>query len=242
MDFEKIYATDLVVVPECWKLCGDAHCCSFSRYKRNFRMLGFGYSQELLLFPGEFDFLTKKDLLSQFGEHQHRTIPVEFSSYRIALETLVSKRVGCACDHATRTTVCRLYPLLPIIDVDGTVRGVDVKFGLYEELEAQGGLPRACKIGAIPADQLAGFLTIAGEIARSPKMNFYLAAYHVAKEHLRRRLSECERKPDQSVFALYEGLAFKRQLFDVPLLQAELTTLADKYAAHHGASFATELR
>jgi hypothetical protein len=37
--FERIYETDLVYVPDCWQLCSDAHCCSFAKYKKNFNTL-----------------------------------------------------------------------------------------------------------------------------------------------------------------------------------------------------------
>ena len=37
--FEKIYASDLTFQPGCWELCGDAHCCHFSRYKANFSLI-----------------------------------------------------------------------------------------------------------------------------------------------------------------------------------------------------------
>ncbi len=70
-EFEQIYATDLVYVPECWKLCGDAHCCNFARYKSRFKMIGCTPFQELPLLPGEYEFLASKNWLNQFGEHDH---------------------------------------------------------------------------------------------------------------------------------------------------------------------------
>ena len=55
--FDRIYATDLVYAPDCWKLCGNAHCCNFSRYKSQMSILGHQRSQEIPLLPGEFDFI-----------------------------------------------------------------------------------------------------------------------------------------------------------------------------------------
>ena len=60
---ERIYSTDLTFVPNCWKLCGDAHCCSFSRYKAKFRMIAKTPFQELPLLPGEYEFLAAKGWL-----------------------------------------------------------------------------------------------------------------------------------------------------------------------------------
>jgi hypothetical protein len=39
IDFDKIYATDLVYRPGCWQLCGDAHCCNFNRYRARFKII-----------------------------------------------------------------------------------------------------------------------------------------------------------------------------------------------------------
>ena len=59
--FETIYSTDLVYAPDCWKLCGDAHCCNFMRYKSKMSILGKNLFQELPLLPGEFEFLRRAD-------------------------------------------------------------------------------------------------------------------------------------------------------------------------------------
>src|SRR3954468_4396817 len=72
--FERIYVTDLTFVPDCWKLCGDAHCCSFSRYKAKFRMIARTPFQELPLLPGEYEFHLAKGWLKQFEPFEHRVI------------------------------------------------------------------------------------------------------------------------------------------------------------------------
>ncbi len=72
--FERIYATDLRYVPDCYKLCGDAHCCNFSRYKQKFAFMGRSHFQELPLLPGEFEFLRDQGYLAQFQDHELRQI------------------------------------------------------------------------------------------------------------------------------------------------------------------------
>ena len=52
------------------------------------------------------------------------------------IDFLVAQSKNCACEHDTRTTICRLYPLLPIFDLSGRLIDVDRNFGMYEEIEA----------------------------------------------------------------------------------------------------------
>lgn len=67
--FEALYRTDLVDQPASWKLCEDAHCCSFGRHKARFRLISKGGGQDLPLFPGEFEFLQAKVLRGRLVDH-----------------------------------------------------------------------------------------------------------------------------------------------------------------------------
>jgi hypothetical protein len=123
--FDVVYETDLVYVSDCWKLCGDAHCCSFSRYKSRFKMIARTPFQELPLLPGEYDYLRARGWDAQFGEHEHKVVEFSVGDLEIRAESIVSYKSGCACDHDTRPTICRLYPLLPVYDARGALVGVD---------------------------------------------------------------------------------------------------------------------
>ena len=133
--FDRIYATDLAYVRYCWKLCGNAHCCNFSRYKAQFKMIGQHHYQELPLLPGEYEYLQKRGWLARFDGIELKTIDYPLSRGAMKIEFLVGRSKACACEHATRTTTCRLYPLLPVYDVDGAVIDVDTKFGIFEEVD-----------------------------------------------------------------------------------------------------------
>ncbi len=114
--FDEIYQTDLVYEKDCFKLC-DAHCCSgFASHKAQFKFMATGHFNELPLLPGEYEYMKARGYLEQFGDHDHRVIPFELSKRSIKYETIVSRKPGCACNHATRTTICRLYPLIPQYD------------------------------------------------------------------------------------------------------------------------------
>jgi len=237
IDFYVIQATDLVYVPGCWQLCGDAHCCSFSRHKANFKFVGKAPGQELPLLPGEYAYLTSKGLLAQFQDHTYRAVPYTFGSRSILMESIISRRPGCACDHGTRPTICRLYPVLPVFDVDGRVTGVD-RVGIYDQLEDLDGGPRICKVDTLPVDELGKLLTVTTEIAREPRALFYMIAYKLAHDHVLERVRALRGERAVSAFSVFETGLMRSALIDHAVLAEELGALADQFEARYGADFA----
>jgi len=235
--FARIYDLDLVYRPNCWKLCGDAHCCSFTRYKSRFVFLGNKPFQELLLLPGEWDYLVARGATEQFGDHEHKQYAFPIGERFIRADTLLSRKPHCACEHDTRTTVCRLYPVLPVFDIEGHLVGTE-PFGIFEELEQLEGMPRACQIDAVPLGQLDLLLTLVAEIGRIPLFVFYASAYQLAKAQVRTRLAATKRdKPAQSAFSHFENAFFRQQLLDDAALGVELEALRQRFSARYGAAF-----
>lgn len=238
VDWEAIYATELVYEANCWTKCGDAHCCHFSRHKDQFFIMGKKPFQELPLLPGEYEFLRETGRLQQFGEHEFRRTQFAIPGGRmLSLEEIVVHRPGCACQHAHRPTVCRLYPLFPVLDIDGRLAGVDGRFGIYEELEAIEGLARACKVGSVSFEQLDLFLRFVALLSGSPLHLYYLRAYHITKEHVSRRLGALRASSSESAFELFEGQFLRGELIDRETLQEELGALADAFGVRYGPSF-----
>ncbi|MEZ5458847.1 MAG: hypothetical protein R3E65_05925 [Steroidobacteraceae bacterium] len=66
---DELYSSNLLYVPDCWKLCGDAHCCGFSRYKKRFKILTSQPFQSLPMLLGEYDHSCGAAGADQFGEH-----------------------------------------------------------------------------------------------------------------------------------------------------------------------------
>jgi len=217
--FDRAYRTDLVFEPDCWKLCGDAHCCSFSRHKARFEIIN-APRQELPLLPGEWAYLCEQGWNAQFGDHEIRPHQYELDGYTIEWTSMVSNRPMCACDHATRTVVCRLYPLLPTFATDGTLTG-STRVGMYEELEVLEGMEPACRIETIPADQQLLFDDLASAIGDDPVWRFALIAYNLTKRHVFDRLAE-RRDPSVTAFRQFEMGMFRRRLFDHDALRADL--------------------
>jgi len=238
--FDEIYATDLRYWQDCWKLCGDAHCCSFSRYKARFQLIARTSFQELPLLPGEYEYLASKGWLSQFGDFDHKVFEFPLNPGRMRVESIISRRPHCACDHDTRPTICRLYPLLPVYDIDGALIGTD-SLGVYEDLEALQGLEPACRLTSLPFSELQKFLKIASAIGRSALALFYIMAYRLTKEHVRARLMDAHRRGSGvDIFALFERKLLRGQLIDEDALASELRSLADSFQLRYGERFRLE--
>jgi hypothetical protein len=103
--FDTIYNTDLVYTKNCWEMCGDAHCCGFFRYKEKFKLMARRPVHELPLLPGEYAYLQHKGWWAQFGEVEHKVVEYPLDDRVIKMESIVSQRPNCACDHDTRLTV-----------------------------------------------------------------------------------------------------------------------------------------
>jgi hypothetical protein len=226
--YDTVYATDLVYVKDCWKLCGDAHCCSFQRYKSRYRIIAQAPFQELPLLPGEYAYLQQRGWAKQFQPYEHKVQTFEVDGRTLTHESIVSRRPGCACDHATRPTICRLYPLMPQFDLEGRLIGVE-QTGIYEEMERIGGLAPACQLTQLPFAQMDAFLTLTGALAKSPLLTLYLEAYRLTKAHVAGRLAERVGQTGKDVFAAFEGALLRNALVDKPGLHAALSELMQRY-------------
>jgi hypothetical protein len=235
--FDKIYSTDLVYVKDCWKLCGDAHCCNFNRYKSQFTMIGRKYAQELPLLPGEHEYLEHRGFLEQFKECEHKVVDYALDLGAMKLEFMMGASKDCACSHDTRTTVCRLYPLLPVFDIDGRLVGVDPTFGIFEEVEAVDHLERACRVTSIPIQEIGKYAAICAEIGRDPKAVFYAMAYRLTRQHARAQLERARAKGRGSALLILEQAFLLRRLLDQDFLKSQLNALAGRFRQHYGERF-----
>ncbi len=233
--FDRLYRTDLVFEPGCWQLCGDAHCCSFSRHKAGFELFSAA-AQELPLIPGEWAYLNERGVAAQFAPSELRAHEYALGDYTIRWNTVASRRPGCACDHDTRTLVCRLYPLLPVYRLDGQLIATE-PLGMYEELETLEGLPRACQVDAVPFDQLNLFLDVARSLGNDRVWRFYLLAYRHTKRHVFDRLA-ASRTASTTAFRQFELAMLRRRLVDHDVLRHDLNGLLAAVAGDDLAGFA----
>ena len=234
--FERIYATDLVYVPDCWQLCKDAYCCSFARYKERFKVIARTPFQELPLLPGEYEFLDSKGWLGQFGDYDYKVIEFPLEEYSLKIESIVSRKPNCACDHDTRPTICRLYPLLPIFNPAGQLVGTE-SMGIYEEMERIAGLESACQLTSLPFDQINKFLAIVVELSKNPLHLYYLEAYRITKQQVSQVLAARSSSSNRDVFTVFESGFIRQNLVNTKELRTELSQLAHQFQDEYGDRF-----
>jgi hypothetical protein len=208
------------------------------------KILGHRHKQELPLLPGEHAFLQERGYLADYGDAEHRVIDYPLNGGIMKLEFLIGHNDACACKHETRTTVCRLYPLLPLFNVDCDFTGLDANFGIFEEIEAIDQADRACKLTSIPFAEMNKLLAITTAISQSPKAVFYTMAYQITKEHARKQLEKAKaaQKPERqmSTLALFEGMFLLRQLLDQRILRPQLEDLSARFRERHGPRFSLD--
>jgi hypothetical protein len=236
VDFELVYGTDLVFRPECWKLCGDAHCCTFGRHKARFALIGRGAAQELPLLPGELDFLVATGRLGRFARHQVRRAEYRFGPHRLGIDSLVIAEAACGCDHDARTTVCRLYPVQPVFDEAGHLAGIE-RLGIYDQLESLDGGETICRIDSVPLSQMPALLAITSAIAADPVALFHVMAYDLAHKHVSARVAARKAARPASAFRIFETMFLRQELFDRDELDSALTDLAARFARRYGPGF-----
>lgn len=238
--FDRIYSSDLRYIPDCYKLCGDAHCCNFSRYKQKFVFMGRTHFQELPLLPGEFEYLARRNYLNQFGSYDIRETNFHIAQGVVTYRAIVSRREGCACENAIRPTVCRLYPFYPQYDTSGGLVGIE-DVGIYEELERIDRLPRACQITSVPISEVKGFVALATHIGSDPVAAFHMEAFRTAKAIAATAVEKSIAGSGKSAFRAFEALVMRSNLLDTAALRRQLEALADRFIERHGSDFQRRL-
>lgn len=239
--YDAIQRIDLLYQPECWKLCGDAHCCHFTRHKPPHAR---GH-QEIPLLPGEWAYMQATGTLAGYPNARRTVLTFKLEAGPLRYESLTIRTDKCPCRHDTRPTVCRIYPLLPEFAVDGSFIGADKYMTIYEEVENLLEQKPACAVvDTVSPAEMDKLGQLASALAAEPVVMFHVMAYSRAKAHLRRMLAAKARSldlhPGKSVSeamvpigtALLQG-----KLLDWSTLRKELDLLAGEFKAHYGPGF-----
>jgi hypothetical protein len=239
--FDTIYGIDLVFEPGCWKLCSDAHCCHFSRYKS----AGAPAFHEIPLLPGEWQYLNTTGHIHQYEDSRQLRLEVSLDTGTLTYESLRIPGRQCPCRHELRPTICRLYPLLPMYSVSAGLIGVDTKMTLFDVIEEVLELPRACRIAAVPLSELQKFMALARALGSEPVLMFHLMAYKRVKDQLRDTLMKmvaAAGRPSGSpgevadrITTLQRDLVVKTVNWGA--VKADLNQLGNDFRQRHGPSF-----
>ncbi|MDA1301064.1 MAG: hypothetical protein O2868_13410 [Proteobacteria bacterium] len=225
--FDKIYSTDLIYVADCWRLCGDAHCCHFSRY-RSASPSDRGL-QKIPMLLGEYEYMQSRGYLDQYPSVELETQEIRSTDFEFRFETLSIPTEGCPCEHNIRPTMCRLYPLMPVFTPEQGLVDVDTESTPFEVVETLSNSPRACQVDAIPFAQLSKFLAICAAIQSAPRLVFSIMAYRLAQNTFREKLQSTMRDQNITVFEALARLSMRNELVDQPALATGLQALSGQF-------------
>jgi hypothetical protein len=231
--FDAIYATDLVYEQDCWKLCGDAHCCHYDRYKR------FGPASErgvakIPMLPGEWDYMERNGFLAGYREPRLDRTVLEGRGATFVFEMLVAQAdAACPCTHASRPTFCRLYPMMPVFEVDGRLKEIDPLFGVFEEMERLMGAPPACQVKTVPPPQQPLLDRICDAIGSSPRLVFAISSYRTMKRLFRERMEGVMKAHNIPAYAALPLVAKDGEYVDRGALVAELDAMLAQFREIH---------
>jgi hypothetical protein len=238
--YDQIYRTDLVFREGCWRLCGDAHCCHFARYKPQLTQ-GF---HEIPLLPGEWEYLNTTGYIRQYGDYRRLTLGVQLRVGSLVYESLRISTTHCPCSHDIRPTICRLYPLLPIYSATAGLIGVDTRVTIFDIIEEALDLPRSCKIDEIPLNELQKFMTLTRALGSEPVLVFHLMAYKLVKDVFQNALLQKLSLEGTAAMPAEQGalfMAYQQDLVtkvvDWSSVKAQLNELGDSFRRLHGSSF-----
>jgi Fe-S-cluster containining protein len=241
--FDVIYSTDLVYGHECWRLCGDAHCCQFARYQ-----IG-KIRQVIILLPYEYAYMKKRGYLEQYSNYEHvfREYELDWATIRFEQLSIESGPGECSCIHDIRPTTCRLYPMLPLYELGIGLVGIQPHYALEDELEKVVGLPTTCRVEGLSPSELSRYLKIANAIASEPNCMFHVMAYERARVHVQNALVQRQKDPNSKIAPSPEGIArsvktlgielMMGSLFDIQNLKTELNNLARGFVEMYGSNF-----
>jgi len=189
-DWNRIFQEEFIARERCWETCGGGYCCKPHRVQRNFSFLR-SQGVELPLLPGVYHYLTARRRLQRGFEEtmtSHRiTLPngIHFPIYRT-----VCNLDGLCSDHAHRPLICRLYPWVPVPNLDGSLDRVEpaALIDLYwDELQ---GAHNPCSIGLLTRSEEDSYRHLAAELFRDPQNIFYMKAASLYKAAIKTGMLE----------------------------------------------------
>jgi|GEM_PF-3091386 len=238
-DWERIYAFPALsrTDSECWERC-SSYCCNPRRVTQNFCFFPRKGS-ELLILPGELEYLRRVQGMQQGCEESLRELRVPISSAR----TISVYRVTCTLEgrcsaREFRPLICRMYPLFPIVAPDGRVTGL-APFSLFDALFSMLKVDSPCVLCQVSLIEVDNFLSLCAELFKDPVNVFLVMAAHQYKTHMIDRLithyPELSKEPESTFFSKWEKLFLTGKLTDQSALLRELASIADRIEVTFGA-------
>jgi Fe-S-cluster containining protein len=222
--YDKIYAIDLIYSKDCWKLCGDGHCCHFSRYRGKTDTDG-SITQTIPLLSGEYAYMQKRGYLGQYNLLEHKTETITIGECSWSMEFLaVRVKAGCPCKHDIRPTACRLYPLWPLFTPEEGLIGIVTKTTPFEVVEELGNLSRACAVQGTTFAEFGKFFEICNAIRGNPRVLFSAMIIQISVKLFEGTLRSTMESKKMDVFQAISYAAGQGQVIDTDTLSRGLVS------------------
>jgi hypothetical protein len=208
MDWRAIHGRPLISVPDCWKGCGQGFCCSNSHPDLQFQFLPASGAGTVVLYLEEEYAWIKAQGRRACGDGDGRE-PAQFHFDFGGPGPLRLRHAPCTrrgdCADLVKPLLCRTYPFLPVLGLDGRLEEVLPASIIDETLRLKTGVS-PCPLQEDPGPALLRqALEREPELAAAlahPRLILYTRALRAFLESYRERLAAW------APFAQLEGPAF----------------------------------
>lgn len=229
IDWKKIHEAHNGMFREnCWETC-NSYCCN---------------KKELIipLFPGEYKFLEKNNLLEKDFEESHRQFKFNVKNTTFKIDTIICKLKGKCVYHQNRPVICKLFPLFPVVQDDGKIIGIEIldPFDMFWGyiFEDNRLLANPCTlVSALNPKLITQFINLCNNILLYPINIFYIMLSHIYKRNLFdliiNKYPHLLKEGPDIFFQKYKPFLRMKNM-DTAKLKHEAEELFDKFTSHWG--------
>jgi hypothetical protein len=235
--WDQIHNISYPSIPDCWEKCGGGFCCNNRHELVKFRAIPSG-RQSFPVLDSEYHYLKESGALAPEMSANIRTTSAVLKNGTTASVHMMTCSQGGHCfSWEKRPLICKIYPFVPIPDLNGDVTHFEVG-SVFDIMFHLAGLPSPCVPQENHAAQLqAGLKEKMGWIFKMPYFIFYFRAFEIIAQELRAGFSEQYKgSPAQDYtrfFRDFEILYMSQKLFSGERIKNKLedlySSLIEKY-------------
>lgn len=235
--WEQIESTVFAWEDNCWLTCGG-YCCGTTHPEEfQFRILPLDASAIVYL-GDEYDWMVRNGKAPP-ADMKKREFSFDFGGPKPLRIVVVDCHLkGLCSDCVTKPLQCRIYPFIPVFDIEGELQDL-YPGSMYDLTYLKSGDKTPCTVWHLKREvylsQWKNSEVI--DLLKHPMLQFYFAAYKVFADIYLEVLSR-----DESIASLrgadfwsrWEMLYLGRRLFDTPRIKEELKALYLVYSRKYG--------
>jgi len=236
--WEQLHHTSFPSVPNCWEKCGGGFCCNNRHELVKFRAIPSG-RQSFPVMNGEYAYLHDAKSLGPEMISNTRTMSTVLSNGKTVSAHMVTCSQGGRCfSWEQRPLICKIYPFVPIPDLDGNITGFEVG-SVFDIMFHLAGIPSPCAVLEGDCAQLKEKMKDEiGFIFTMPYFIFYFRAFGIIADQLRKGFSEnytgLPSADYPKFFREFEILYMSQKVFSKENIKNELENLYSELEKKYG--------